>query len=130
MVAEAEMAAPRQVYREVSSVMHPDAPGVWAAGVRDTQVLPLDVDSGTMREAMAHVPNLADVSKDEEDADPYVVGLVRQLSEQGSDVCVVTEDIVDRASTSIATACRSLNLQSIRPRHFLDFLGTPYRAEP
>ncbi len=130
MVAEAEMASPRQVYREVSSVTHPDAPGVWAAGVRDTQVLPLDVESGIMRDVTARVPNLADISKDEEDADPYVVGLARQLSEQGNEVCVVTEDIVDRVSTSIATACASLNLQCIRPREFLAILGTPYRAEP
>ncbi len=81
-----------------------------------------------MREVMAQVPDLADISKDEEDADPYVVGLARQMSEQGSHVCVVTEDIVDRVSTSIATACASLNIQWIQLREFLSILNIPFRA--
>ena len=83
-----------------------------------------------MRDVMAQVPNVVDISKDEEDADPYVVGLARQLSEQGSRVCVVTEDIVDRVSTLIATACASLNLQWIQLRECLSILGIPYRAKP
>ena len=83
-----------------------------------------------MRDVLAQVPNLADVSKDEDDADPYVVGLASQLSRQGNDVCVGTEDIEDRASTSIKTACETLGLPWVRLREFLSILGTPYRSAP
>ncbi|WP_420446896.1 DUF4411 family protein [Candidatus Poriferisodalis sp.] len=130
MASSGGLAAPRQVYREVSEMMHPDAPGAWAASARQVQSLPLDVDADCMRLLLAENPLLADTSKLEEDADPYVVGLARQLGRDGTEVCVVTEDRIDRtSSTSIVTACDRSGIRSVRLREFLDVLGVRYRAE-
>jgi hypothetical protein len=129
MVVGGELAAPRQVFREVSDVMHPDAPGAWAASARQVQTLPLDVAPDFMRQVLVAVPNLTDTTKLEEDADPYVVGLARQLEQGGSEVCVITEDRTDHISVSIATACEELGIEWMRLRQFLDVLGIRYRAE-
>lgn len=129
MASAGELASPRQAYREVTDAMHPDAPGAWAASARRAQTLPLDVDTDCMRRVLVAVPDLPDSSKLEEDADPYVVGLAWQLQQDGTDICVVTEDVIDRASRSIATACDALQIRWMRLRQFLDVLGVPHRAE-
>ena len=60
-----------------------------------------------------------DVNKPSEDADPWVVALALHLKSDGHTVCVVTEDIVDRTSISIATACDRLTIDWCRMRTFL-----------
>ncbi len=129
MASAGELASPRQVYREVADAKHPDAPGVWAANARQAQILPIDVDLNRMRQVLAEVPDLPDSSKQEEDADPYVVGLAWQLQQDGTTVCVVTEDVIDRANLSIATACDRLQIRWMRLRQFLDVLGVTHRPE-
>ena len=129
MASLGELASPRQAYREVSDATHPDAPGAWAASARQVQVRPLDVDADVMRDVLSQVPDLPDSSKLQEDADPYVVGLALQLKHDGADVGVVTEDVIDRDSRSIATACDVLQIPWMRLREFLDVLGVPYRHE-
>ena len=128
MVRERRLGAPRHVYREVSRAQHPDAPGVWASGVRDSQQLPLDVDPVCTQHVLRVAPTLLDVNKIEEDADPYVVALAWQLRRDGKNVCVVTEDHVDRASMSIATACDLLGIAWVRLRDFVVSLGVPIRS--
>ena len=128
MVRDGRLGAPRHVYREMSRTPHPDAPGVWASGVRDVQLLPLDVDPACTRSVLREVPTLVDVNKSEEDADPYVVALAWQLKQEGKNVLVVTEDRVDRASMSIATACDSLGIAWVRLRDFVASLGVPLRS--
>lgn len=127
MVRDGRLGAPRHVYREMGKTQHPDAPGVWASGVRGVQLLPLDVDPACTRSVLSEVPTLVDVNKIEEDADPYVVALAWQLMQEAKSVYVVTEDHVDRESTSIATACDSLGIVWVRLHDFVASLGVPIR---
>lgn len=123
MVFEGKIAMPRQVINELTKIVHPDLPGAWAPGVRDLQKHPLDADFDHIRHVMAVAGDVADVHKTEEDADPWVLALALQLVDIGLETCIVTEDVVDRTSISIATACGKLDLQHTRVRPFLEHCG-------
>lgn len=107
MVRAGTLAMPRLVIREISEIAHPDLPGAWAPGVRDIQQHPLDPEWEHVQRVMAEAGDVVDPNKTKDDADPYVLALALQLVEQGLDVCVVTEDRVDRNRIAVTTACAS-----------------------
>ena len=107
----------------------PDLPGAWAPGVRGSLQHPLDADYDHIKKVMSVAGEVVDVSKPDEDADPYVLALARQLKSSGYAVCIVTEDTVDRSRISIATACGRLQIDYCRVRDFLDQCQIPLRKE-
>jgi rRNA maturation endonuclease Nob1 len=123
MVGAGTVAMPRLVIREISEITHPDLPGAWAPGVRDIQQHPLDPEWESVQRVMAEAGNVVDPNKTKEDADPYVLALALQLLEQGHDVCVVTEDRVDRNRIAVTTACDRLGVSHCSVRDFLAGLG-------
>ncbi len=127
MVSEGTVAMPRLVIREISEIAHPDLPGAWAPGVRDIQPHPLDPEWKHVRRVMAEVGDVVDPNKTKEDADPYVLALGLQLLGDGYDVCVVTEDRVDRNRIAVTTACDRLGLAHCSVRDFLGSLGIATR---
>ena len=129
MVQNGQIAMPRQVINEVSKIAHPDLPGAWAPGVRGSLQHPLDADYDHIKKVMSVAGEVVDVSKPDEDADPYVLALARQLKSSGYAVCIVTEDTVDRSRISIATACGRLQIDYCRVRDFLDQCQIPLRKE-
>ncbi len=72
---------------------------------------------------MAEAGDVVDPNRTKEDADPYVLALALQLVEQGNDVCVVTEDRVDRNRIAVTTACDRLGVAHCSVREFLGSLG-------
>lgn len=123
MVRAGTVTMPRLVIREISEIAHPDLPGAWAPGVRDIQQHPLDPQWEHVQRVMAEAGDVVDPNKPKEDADPYVLALALQLIEQGHDVCVVTEDRVDRNRIAVTTACDRLGIANSSVRDFLGSLG-------
>jgi rRNA maturation endonuclease Nob1 len=123
MVRAGTVAMPRLVIREISEIAHPDLPGAWAPGVRDIQQHPLDPEWEHVRRVMADAGDVVDPNKTKEDADPYVLALALQLLEQERDVCVVTEDRVDRNRIAVTTACDRFGIPHCSVRDFLGGLG-------
>ena len=71
---------------------------------------------------MLEFPNVVDHRKSEEDADPWVLALALHIENTGSKTCIVTEDVIDRESTSIATAANGMGLRHCCLQDFLDHL--------
>ena len=111
MVVNGKIAMPRQVIKEVSELTHPDMPGAWASGVRGLLQHPLDADYDQITHVMNVAGDVVDANKPDEDADPYVLALARQLDKAGLKVRIVTEDRVDHDHISIVTACSRLGLE-------------------
>ena len=125
MVVDGHIALPRQVIKEVSEIAHPDLPGAWAPGIRGLLQHPLDAGFDYLRKVTSIVPDVVDVNKPTEDADPWVVALALRLEGDGHTVCVVTKDVVDRTSISVATACDRLSIDWCPIRRFLHHCGIP-----
>jgi hypothetical protein len=108
LVDNSMIAMPRQVIREVGEITHPDVPGAWASSVRKGMV-------------METAGDVVDASKDEEDADPYVLALALQLQSIGYEVRVVTSDVVDRIPIriSLETACHRMSVRTLSPEDFV-----------
>lgn len=123
MVLDGEIAMPRQMIREVSEVTHPDMPGAWAAGVRNSLRHPLNVEDEYITHVMRVAGDVVDPNKDREDADPWVLALALELTSKQLITCIVTEDVVDRNRISIATACSRLDLDWCFTRDFLKHCG-------
>lgn len=123
MVLEGRIAMPRQMIKEVTEVTHPDMPGAWAAGVRNSLKHPLDVEDDYITHVMRVAPDVVDPKKDKEDADPWVLALALELTSKQITTCIVTEDVVDRNRISIATACLRLDLDWCFTRDFLKHCG-------
>lgn len=120
LVEAGTLAIPREVAREVRAAAHPDAPGVWVAGVEGKLEHPLDPDVNILSEVMASPAGRVVDTEKPIDGDPYVLALALQLSRAGCEVSVVTEDVNDRPNRiSMATACDHLNLSHIRLNDFL-----------
>ncbi len=101
----------------------PDVPGAWAPGVRESLQHPLDAGYAYLARVMSVAGEVVDVNKPGEDADPWVLALALHLKDEGYVVCVVTEDVVDRTSISIATACGRLRIPWRPMRTFLQHCG-------
>lgn len=123
MVRAGTVAMPRLVIREITQIAHPDLPGAWAPGVRDVQQHPLDPDWEHVQRVMAEAGDVVDPNKTKEDADPYVLALALQLRLQGHDVCVVTEDRVDRNRIAVTTASDRIGIPHCSVRDLLGGLG-------
>ena len=123
------IAIPRQVINEMGRIAHPDAPGVWAQGMRGRLIHPQDPDYKHVEAVMAGAGEVVDPNKTEEDADPYVLALARQL---GSDklATVVTDERVDRLPIKICmtTACNRLHIPVCTTEDFLSALSIPFKA--
>ena len=120
MVGKGKVCFPKQVADEVTG------DGPLAIAVREMRK---DIfhhyqpPQNFLDQVLERFPNLPDTSKLREDADPYVVAQALAIVSEGYDVVVVTRDMVDRRTTSIATACNGFDLWWIQPRQFLDSMG-------
>ena len=125
MVDQAELAMPRQVIKEVGEVAHPDAPGVWARGMRDRLQHTLDVDPIYLKQVMQAAPKIIEANQQHDVADPYVVALALELTAAGLVAVVVTNDLVDHLPQKIAlsTACDRLKVPHISCEEFLKQIG-------
>lgn len=113
MVASGELTFPRQIKVEVTDVMHPDAPGVWAAGVFEMTPHPKNPDYAYMTQVMSSpAKEVVDPTKQKEDGDPWLLAQALQLADQGYDVTIVTEDRKDNPTRiAMSTACDHLGLR-------------------
>ena len=120
-----EIAMSRQVINEIGDVAHPDAPGVWARGMRDRLIHPLDVDEGYVQRVMRETRRLVEANEQKDVADPYVLALALQLEAEGKTVEVVTDDLVDHLPRKIAlaTACNHFNVAHVSCEEFLTAIG-------
>ena len=130
MAIDGNIALPRQVINEVSRITHPDLPGAWAVGIRRLLRHPLDADHQHLDHVVKTAGEVVDTNKMNEDADPWVLALARQLQSIGSIVCVVTVDTVDRNRISMATACNLLGLNWCSARDFLNHCGIDVLQDP
>ena len=130
LAVDGQIALPRQVIKEMGRISHPDLPGAWATGIRELLQHPVDAGYGHLGTVMSFAADVVmDVNKDSEDADPWVLALALRLKDEGHSVCVVTEDVIDRISISIATACKRLSVDWCGIRTFLSHCGIPLLKE-
>ncbi len=125
MVISGELTFPRQIKIEVTEVMHPDAPGVWAAGVFESTPHPKSPDYAFMSEVMSSpAQHVVDATKQKEDGDPWLLAQALQLAAGGRDVTVVTEDRRDNPTRiAVTTACDHLGLRWCDLADFMDMCG-------
>ena len=120
LVISGSLRMPKQVVKEATNVIHPDVPGAWAAGMRKKIKPPLEPEESIVSYIMREVGNVVDSEREEDDADPYVIALAKQLQDDGNKVSVVSNECVDYdPRISIETACGILNIPHIRPKQFL-----------
>ncbi len=126
MVRTGEIAFPRHVANEMIRAQHPDTPGTWAAGSKDSILYPDPTD-----DAMAEVQSVAQLTDpageaEYEPADPYVVAMAFEIAERYPDgeVIVVSDDYVDRMprKESVQTACDRLGLECRRSVDFAEHM--------
>lgn len=107
MVADGTLTFAKQVKDEVTGLLHPDAPGVWAAGVYHLMAYDADPGIAYVKHVMGtEAAAVVDPDKTTEDADPYVIALALELMAMGHDVRVVTNDQNDTpARIAMSKAC-------------------------
>lgn len=125
MVVEGLIAFPKQVKVEVTGMAHPDAPGVWADGVFPQIKYPTDPSGNFIRTVMASpAAAVVDPNKTREDGDPYLIAMSLELTSQGHQCCVVTDDIKDNPTRiALASACNILAVQWCSLSDFLTAIG-------
>ena len=128
LVLDGRIAMPRQVIREVSGGTWPDAPGVWAGGMRRKLVHPIDVPVALLRAVLDLTPNVIEANATEDAGDPYVLAMAMQLSIE-HDVVIVTEDVVDRLplKQSLRAAAEAHGLPWCNLTDFASTLGVTCR---
>jgi hypothetical protein len=125
LVEEGRIAFPRHVRTEMQDLAHPDAPGVWAAGVFPAIKHAVDPDADYIRRVMASdAKAVVDPNKAREDADPFIIAQALQLMDAGYEVCVVTEDHLDNPTRiALTKACDICSVEWIRLDEFLKDIG-------
>lgn len=124
LVREGRVTFPKQVKEELYKPTSHDLASQWVfqtASLRRYPEPSLDV----LASVLTKVPRLADPTKSTEDADPYIVALALELLQKGALHALVTEDVRDRRSTSIATACATLGIPWLTTLQFLVDCGAP-----
>jgi rRNA maturation endonuclease Nob1 len=113
---------PPQVLREIRGQKHTDIPEAWvlAVGAKITQSN--DPAYEHIEAVMAVASDLIDADTEIDPADPYVIALAREKSEEGTDTYVVTADVVDRPPLKISmrTACERLGTPWMDIDEFLE----------
>ena len=115
LVVSGALAFPRQVFKELTGVKFPDAPGAWVGSANKLVCHPQPSEDGLVRvlEVASELVEV-DAAPDREVADPYVAAMALELAERHPDsrVVVVTDDVVDRLpiKISLRTACERLGL--------------------
>lgn len=123
LVAEGRLVYPPEVLHELKRyVKNPDPPYAWAnknaAAAHVNGTCSLD----DAKAVLAEVPDVLDPEKDsgEDEADPYVLAVARNLQEGGTKVRVVTEDRKDTPKKmSMDTAAGILGVPSVPLKAFL-----------
>jgi hypothetical protein len=112
MVEDGSLAFPRQVKDEVTGMLHPDGPGIWADGVFPLMRHPREPDIAYVRQVMSSsAAAVVDPDKTREDGDPYLIALGLQLIADGWDVCLVTDDRIDTPTRiAMSKACDLLDV--------------------
>lgn len=120
LVESGHIVFPRQVHQEISRVKHPDAPGVWAAGIASS-VRQSDPREETLKKVLEVASDMLDPNSEKDLADPYVVAMALELQGGGKcQVSVVSDDKVDHSGlTSVATACNRLSVPCIGVDEFI-----------
>jgi hypothetical protein len=124
LVQQGRLAFPRQVQREITDAKWPDAPGAWAASCCGWQ-RHAEPSDDLLPEVLAVAPKLVDWNSESEAADPYVIAMALAITRQHprARVVVATKDAVDRLpiKTSIASACKLLDLECWTPEDFIEW---------
>lgn len=125
MVVAGELAFPRQIKVEVTEVMHPDAPGIWAAGVFESTPHPKSPDYAFLSQVMScPAKDVVDPTKQKEDGDPWLLAQALELCAAGYNVTVVTEDQKDNPTRiAVTTACGHLGLNHCSLADFMAACG-------
>jgi hypothetical protein len=125
LVENGNLAFPKQIKVEVTEIAHPDAPGVWAAGVFGKTKHPTEPDPLYLSQVMSSdAAAVVDPNKTREDGDPYLIALAMQLIDEGLDVCIVTDDQKDNPTRiAMAAACDHLHVSWCGVEEFFAELG-------
>lgn len=126
MAVDGRLAVTRRVLNECNG-QYFDLPTGWASVVKQRARHPLDPGDEHVQTVMAAAPNVIEADNDRDPADPYVLAQALQLREDESEVCVVTQDFVDRLpkKISMATAADRLDLAWRQLQPFLSDVGLP-----
>ena len=127
LAQQGRIAVERRVIGECGGGRYFDLPAGWATFVRGHLVHPLEAQAVYIGRVMASAAELVEQGALHDPADPWVLALALQLVDGQHDVCVVTQDRIDRLPTklSMATACKRLKLPWRMLEDFLHDVGLP-----
>lgn len=125
MVEQGELFFPRQVAAELRQARHVDTPEAWALAAGPKVTCAYDPDITFVQQVMAVAGDVVDAEAEDDAGDPYVLAQALELTNGGFEICVITEDVVDRLplKISMATACERLRLPYCRLEEFLAVIG-------
>ena len=113
------LAIPRQVVWKMGSII-PDSPK-FGMLFKDAPI----PAARFMKQVMADAGAVVEPDQVTDDPAPWVLALALHRRAEGDSVCVVSEDVTDRHSLSVASACGRLGLDWVRTREFLEYCGVP-----
>lgn len=110
-----------EVVREARGQRHTDLPEAWLLGVEALSQHPTECDLDTYVEVMHSVgPLIVDPDAESDPADPWVLGLAKDLEQRGYDATVVTHD------DGLTTACQAMGVAVSDLAGFLEVVrGVP-----
>ena len=107
MVDAGQVCFPKAVRNELQVARHVDTPEAWALDVCSLVQHSYEPQDQTVAEVMAAAGAVVDADAEGDPADPYVLAQALEIQRVGREVCVVTNDLVDRMPIKISmlTAC-------------------------
>lgn len=120
LVDRGRVAFPRQVVKECTGQKHTDVPEAWIQAAQNGLQFPLDGYWAEAAEVLSHARGLIDPDAEQEQADPYVVGMALYLRRRGWQARVVSDDDAEW-KVSVREACNIMNLPCLTLQSFLSW---------
>lgn len=125
LVKESQLCFPAEVIDELERLAKGESALVWAKAVSDSRCNK-GASYNYTEWVLASCPTLLDDTAlaTQEPAAPFVAAQAVQLQSESHEVCVVTEDVLEKPTRMcLRQACAELGLTSIRLEDFLEEVG-------
>ena len=124
LVSQRKIAFPRQVVQEVSGQGQNDLPAIWISQNSPNLLHPKSPKESYLQKVLNKVPDLVERDNTKDAADPFILALALQLKDNDWDVCVVTDDYIDRfpRKRSLRNACETMGIKVVQTVEFIETL--------
>jgi len=128
MMMAKEIISHRLVFEEISSnSKNPDFIARWIANKQECFLLKTDSQREHIPEIVKKCPDLIDYKMEREQADPWLIALAIEKSEENTlfEICaaIVVSQENPNSSKKIPAACKSFGIRHLSLRNFFDEIG-------